>query len=201
MKKSLKLAFKGSREYLHGTDFFNALTDIAPEITGDPEATVDRLTFRRYARMACELTTVPPVDPSKLTGQARFRLSNGQSPLEVLLVETVTPVTDRRPFDEALLLASASFDQKFSLACLPERSIYTPIEDVIALTKHLNYSVSPNVVGQWAFGQLDLLEPLLDNYQALVIQIKSIIANRFSVSYIQIDGRQIGSIRFIVGNS
>jgi len=199
MIKSLRLAFKGSREYLHGTDFFNALTDAAQEITGDPEASVERLTFRRYARLACDITTVPPVDPSMRTGQARFKLPHGQSPMEAWLVETETPVTERRPFDEALLLANASLDKNTSSACLLERSVYTPIEDVIALTKHLNYFIAPNVVGQWAFGQLDLLEPLLDNYQALEIQMKSIIANRYSVSDIQIDGRLIGSVRFIVG--
>lgn len=198
MRKLLTLSYKGDRKYIQGGDFFNALNDTAREFTGQTNAFLDKLTFRRFARLACELTTEQPADLSMAVGQVRFKLPDS-SYLSAWLVETDIAVADRRPFDEDQLLANASLDQQQRSARLPVRSEYSPIEDVIALTKHLNYMVSPDVAGKWVFGQLDLVEPLTENYQALEIQMKSLIADRFSASDILIDGRRIGSIRFIVG--
>ena len=79
------------------------------------------------------------------------------------------------------------------------RSKFTPIEDVIVLTKHLNYAMSRILKGNWLFGQLDLTEPLIDNYRSLEIKMKYLIEGKFSVNDILIDGRTIGSIRFIMG--
>lgn len=199
MRKLLTLSYKGTRNYIQGGDFFNTLTDVASEVTSHPEAFVNRLTFRRFTQRASEVTTDQPADLSKVIGQVRFRLPQESGCLEAWLVETDISVTARRPFDEALLLANACLDETRRSIKLPFRSIYTPIEDVIALTKHLNYTVSPHVAGKWVFGQLDLLEPLVDSYQALEIQMKNLIADRFSVNDILIDGRRIGTVRFIVG--
>lgn len=199
MRKLLTLSYKGAREYLHGSDFFNTLTTVAAEVTGNSDAFVDRLTFRRFARKACEVTTVQPDDLSKVIGQVRFRIPENSSCLDAWLVETDVSVTDRRPFDEDMLLTHASLDMNERSACLPSRSVYTPIEDVIALTKYLNYAISPDVAGKWVFGQLDLAEPLTGNYKVLVIQMKNLITGRFSANDIFVDGHRIGSMRFIVG--
>jgi hypothetical protein len=197
MKKLLAISYKGDRTYLQGGDFFNALMVTATEI--GPDAFVDRLTFRRFACRACLVTTDQHVDPSKVIGQVRFRLPHDSSHQDAWLIESDIVVTDRRPFDEALLLANASLDVSRRYAQLPVRSIYTPIEDVIALTKHLNYAISPEVTGKWVFGQLDLFQPLDSSYIALEIQMQNLIANRFSVNHILTDGCRIGTIRFIVG--
>ena len=198
MNKLLSLSYKGDRAYIHGSDFFVALTEVATEVTGHSDAFVERLAFRCFASSACEVTTMQPADMSKVIGQARFYLPAGMRQVDVWLIKTDLVVTSRRPFDEHLLLAEASFNEVGRTSCLPARSIYTPIEDVIALTKHLNYLVAPDVEGKWVFGQLDLVEPLIANYHQLEIQMKNTIAGRFSVNEIVIDGRIIGTIRFIV---
>jgi hypothetical protein len=199
MKKLLALSYKGTRDYLHGTDFFSALADSSPEATGQPDAFVDRLIFRRFARHACEVTTDQPADLAAIVGQVRFRSPHEPVTLDAWLVETDVIVTARRPFDEELLLADAHLDISCRSAQLPAHSIYTTIEEVIALTKQLNYAISPEVAGKWVFGQLDLIEPLADNYNVLTVQMTKLIAGRFSVNEIYIDERRIGSIRFIVG--
>jgi hypothetical protein len=199
MRKSLALSYKGSRQYLHGTDIFNILAEAAPEITNDHEAYVDRLILRRFAKMACEVTTEQPAELSKAIGQVRFKTPHDSSHQDAWLVETDISVSARYPFDEDKLLANVSLVEDRRTACLPIHSEYTPIDDVVILTKYLHYALYPKIPGQWLFGQLDLLEPLSDNYQTLVIQMKNHIANRFSVNDILIDGRRIGTIRFIVG--
>lgn len=199
MKKLLPLSYKGSRQYIQGGDIFNALTDSSSEITNQDKVFINRLVFRRYARHACELTIERPENMETVVGQVRFRSWSDGTLIDGWIVEKAIPVSDRQAFDESLLLAAATLDQEGRSASLPDRSMYTPIEDVIALTKHLNYSVSPQVRGNWLFGQLDLLEPLNDNYRTLEIKIKNMIVNKFSVNDILLDGRRIGTIRFIVG--
>jgi hypothetical protein len=123
----------------------------------------------------------------------------GAEGVEVWIFETTNPVTSRRPFEEATLLAHAILGQDGCSARLPDRTGFSPIEEVIALTKYLNYAVSPMVNGKWVFGQLDLVEPLPKDYRELEIRLKSLLGGRFSVNEILADDRAIGIIRFIVG--
>lgn len=199
MNKLLTLGYKGSRDYLHGSDFFNALMDITEEITGSSENFIDQLIFRRYATQICEITNIKPSDSNKVVGQVRYIVPNDKSHMKFWLVETDTPITDRYPFDETIILDEISLDQEKRLVVLPQCSKYTPIEDVIILTKYLNYSISPITNGNWLFGQLDLTEPLTDLYHSLEIQMKNLIKGKFSVNDIFLDGRHIGTIRFIMG--
>lgn len=198
MRRPLKIGFKGERIYLHGSDFFDALEAMAREFTGKEGAFVSRLAFRHFARNICEISSTPPEELECLTGQGRYQLLDGTTQ-EFWLIETGKSVEQQRPFDEGALLADARMDFEQRSACLPQRSSNTPIEDVIALAKFLNYKVMPNIQGKWLFGQLDISVPLRDDYRKLDIKMKNFISGRFSVSEIIVDGFCIGSIRFIVG--
>ena len=83
-------------------------------------------------------------------------------------------------------------------AILLDRSEFTPIEEVIVLTKYLNSSISPTSNGKWVFGQLALSEPLTDKCMSVEVRMKNLIERKFSVNTIYVDGRQIGTINFIV---
>ncbi len=199
MHKTLILSYKGNREYLHGSDIFNALSGMAAELTGVSGAYIERITFRRFARMSCDVSTEPPADPSGIVCQAKLHAPGQAACTDVWLVETTNPVTSRKPFDEAQLLANATLGSDGRSARLPRGGGYSPIEEVIALTKHLNYAVSPTVNGKWVFGQLDLTKPLPADHQELEIRMKSLVGGRFTVNEILADSRSIGLIRFIVG--
>ncbi len=199
MVELLTLAYKGSRDYLHGSDIFNAVSGIADEITGSSRCFVDRLIFRRYARTMCALTTVKPNNLEKIVGQVRYMIPDDKRHVDCWLVEKDKLVTNRNPFDETFILSDVDIDKKRRSVILHERSIYTPIEDILVLTKYLNYTISPLRHGNWLFGQLDLVSPLNDDYQSLEIQMKNLIEGRFSVNSILIGGCQIGKIRFIMG--
>jgi hypothetical protein len=198
VKMLLELSFKGSRDYLQGGDIFNALKNVVPIVSNHKEAFICRLSFRNFAKMACELTTDPPNELTTIIGEVRFAFPNELGHLDAWVVLTDIPVRQRKPFDEDLLLASAKFDQVNRSASLISRSEWTAIEEIIALTKYLNYAVNPNVKGKWVFGQLDLKQDLLDNYLKLDVKMINLIPGRFSVNNIFIDGDYVGSIRFIV---
>lgn len=194
----LKLAYKGSRNYLHGSDFFNALQASAKTVTGDAGASVARLTFRRFARHVCLLASEAPSQPGDIVATGRYRLPDGAH-MGFWIVETTREVTGRRPFDEDGLVARAVLDSDQRRAWLTQRAPHTSIESVIALTKFLNYRLMPNITGKWLFGQIDLITPLPDDYKRLEIDMDTAISGRFSVNSIVMDEQTIGAIRFIVG--
>lgn len=198
MEKHLELKFKGERKYLHGSDFFNTLTQLSTELLGEA-GFVEKLAFKSFAKNACVLIDSKPSDE---TFVAHIRLKSNTRALrkEYWIQETSDSVTESYVFDEDSLVAPANIDLDSQSIILKERSSFSPIEEIIALTKSLNYKVSPSISGKWVFGQLDLLKPLRDDYQVLHIEMKSLIKNRFSVNEIKLDDDSVGTMRFIVGS-
>lgn len=194
----LRMAFKGNRTYLNGASFFDVLGSVAQEFTGKEGSYLVRLLFRRFAKNLCEIVSVPPENNKPLVGQGTYQLLSGQRK-DFWILETEESISDRQPFDEEALLVNAQIDAKSRSACLTERTAYTPIEEVVALTKILHYQTMPIDSGKWLFGQIDLTEPLHDKYIRLDIQMKNCISGRFSINEIFLDKRNIGVIRFIVG--
>lgn len=199
MKKQLHVQYKGDRSYLQGGDLFNALSKFADEMLSGVDVFVEQLSFRRFARTACDVTTELPEDPSSIVGEVRFHQS-GKDAVDAWLIETGRPVMGRLPFDEESLLAGSLLDLESQRVSLSERTGHTPIEEAIALTKRLNYAVCPKVNGKWVFAQLMLTERLNADYSQLEIRMKNLIACRFSNNEIYVDDRRIGIMRFIVGD-
>jgi hypothetical protein len=112
-------------------------------------------------------------------------------------VESGRSALGRYEFDEDSLLAPAISNGEEII--LRERSGYTPIEEIIALTKRLNYELTPDITGKWVFGQLNVNGPLPGDYSSLKICRTSEVVGRFSVNKIFIDDDAVGDIRFIVG--
>ena len=198
MIEPLTLAWKGSRTYLHGSDLFNALAEIAEFVSGDQSAFVSQLIFKRFARTALAVTTDEPATNVQTIGKARLAFAKLGTGTNLWIIETGDEVTTRRPFDEDDLVATAVVDE--NAITLSKRSHYSPIEEIIALTKKLNYALSPEVSGRWVFGQIDLSCRLDTDHQITRIERKNIVGNRFSLNEIRLNEKPVGTIRFIVGS-
>ena len=198
MKQLLPLRYKGSRNYLHGSDFFNSLTKHTEEITGHSSYFVQRLTFRCFATNICEITADQPRDPESIIGEVQFSMLQRSAKQKHFIVHTNHEVAGRYPFDESCIIDLVNLDLQQRRAILLDRSEFTPIEEVIVLTKYLNSSISPTSNGKWVFGQLVLSEPLTDKCMSVEVRMKNLIERKFSVNTISVDGRQIGTINFIV---
>ena len=190
----LNLSFKGDRTYIQGGDIFDAINRIIG--MKSPSGWVSHLAFRNFARRDCIVRWSEPSSESRLIAQGAARFPTAEEKFWV--IESDKEAVGRRPFDEDKLLAPAVSRQD-SIE-LHGRSEHTPIEEVIALTKRLNYELTSDVDGKWVFGQLDLDDRLPDDYTTLRIVRKNVIGNRFSVNAIDVNGAHIGDIRFIVGS-
>jgi hypothetical protein len=190
---ALGLGFKGERTYIQGGDIYNAIAATVSD--ADPTAFVEHLVFREFARRDCDLVREKPGNDAVLIAQGRSRSNDGRHPFWV--TESQRDAVGRRPFDEDSITDAAV--SAGSEIWSQQRSAYTPIEEIIALTKRLAYELTPEVEGKWVFGQIDLDGPLPTAYGKLVIVQKNLIAGRFSVNEITMDETVIGNIRFITG--
>lgn len=190
----LPLSFKADRSYLHGSDFFQAISKWATVTYGE-SAYLCRLSFRRLARNRCMVVTEKPSD-DELVGEGKISVSHGETPF--WLIEGHEPVTERRAFDEASITTGMALREAERTAELSQIN-GAAIDEIIFVTKQLNCAVSPVVDGKWLFGQLQLDMPLLRGERPLRIVMRSLLANRFSVNDIYYGDEHVGNIRFIVG--
>lgn len=192
MKIISKFEFKGSRNYIQGGDFVNWVDAYVRE---SGHGKLMRIKFISFTRAQCELHFSTPGRDSRIVAEGSYIDSVGLSSL-FWLSETDQPVTGRREYDEELIVGGALIDG-YQIS----RSSSTPftlIEDVIALTKMLNYKLSADINGKWVFGQLKLTEPMPDTYVNILVERTAILAGKFSNNVVSIDGSVIGDIRFIV---
>jgi hypothetical protein len=192
-KQHLKLEFKGDRTYLQGGDIFNAIDRIARK--SDLASYPSHLVFRHFAKHDCDLLWDRPESSAVLVAQGSVCFADSKRLFWV--TESSRPVTGRNEYDEESIVNPAVSEGKQIV--LEKRSIYTPIEEIIALTKRLSYKLTPDIDGKWVFGQLNLHCALPNEYGKLRIERKSEVPGRFSLSKIDIEDSHVGDIRFIVG--
>jgi hypothetical protein len=178
------LPFKGSREYLHSTDIFPALTDVAHKRFG-PLAWVDSLTIRRPFRRIIQVS-FEPVEVSS----GSFRIRNGSQHIPGWLLETDRPVTRRIPYDTSPLSAAAVSGSGYArfLEGLPGFSV---LDVLVSLMKLVSAQVDRR---QWMICQLNLDAPLAEIFP-VEVRIRSILAGKFLVSDILQAGTVSGSAR------
>lgn len=195
MTYNLALKYKGSRNYLQGGDLYNAVLALAAVIF--EHGYISSIAFKRFARNQCYLTFTQDNDSVALVAVGVVAdLNGGQH--DFWVYETADPVGGRYPFDEDSIVRDAVYDETAKSISRIKASAYSPIEDVIALTKKLNYNLFPEVDGKWVFGQLSLAAPLVSG-DGLTISMRSCLKGRFSINEIYQGGMFLGSIRFIVG--
>lgn len=185
MKKLINFKYKADRKYVHGSDIYNIIS----ELLGENEYIID-ISFRLFTQKNCVLKKNIEASDKVIsiikTNQSKY-----------VLVQTETNVSESYHFDEDNLVShSLITDNNISMEIDKK---YTLIENVIALTKKLNYFIDPIISGKWVFGQLKLLSHLPAQVGSIKISSTRRITNRFSENEIILDGISYGKIIFIVG--
>jgi len=182
---NIKFSFKGDRDYVHGSDFFDVVSDHL-----DKEEYILGLMLRRFSKRQCQLV-------AKKT-EAFFAevITNKR---KLYAVETEEEVVSRYTYDESIVSDKCVYlDERVSMdSSFVE---FSSIEKVILLTKNLNNHVDKPFNGKWYFTQLKLSQSLPKSIEVLAIQTIKRVKGRFSQSNIYVDEVNIGSINFIVGN-
>lgn len=183
----LELPYKGGREYLHSTDLYPALMEMAHESFG-PQAWVDGLTLRRPFRNAIQVSYEHPAASS-----GSFRIRHDSESVSGWLLETDRPVTRHIPYDTSPLSAAASSGSGYAriLEALPGFAV---LDMLVSLMKLVSAQVDRR---QWWICQLNLDTPLAEIFP-VEVRIRNNLAGKFLVYDILQAGIVIGSARGIL---
>lgn len=187
------LKFKGSRNYLHSTDFY---TWFAGSICSDQQI-VSKLVFKKLISNQCKVFWKPTI--GDVVGFVELVNKSDNKCFKGTIVEIDKPVTEAYTFDEERIVDMASIDAASNTATVNFLCGTSTIEVVVALTKKLHHVLFCLKKGRWLVGQLNFSERLPITYKRLSIKTTRIMQNKFSVNDVVIDGKHIGTIQFIVG--
>ena len=191
----LDMRYKGERDYLHGTDFHEEITTKLSEIIC--AGFTKKICFKSFSRKQCFLVlNERPSQNLRQIGNGLWLNDNGDE-TKFWIVDGEMAVASRYPFDEDKLVSPSSVAE--CIIKLEKNNEFSTIENIVALTKKLNYTLTPNASGKWVFGQIELLKPLPENFDQIQIERISERKGMFSCNQITIDKELIGEIRFIVG--
>ena len=190
---SFSLKFKGSRNYLQGGDIFNALE---VKFGSKESGYLSKLVFKRFSRRQFDVLNKLPVDSSQIFGNGVWTSLCGKCK-RFWLEETASEVTESYPFDENKIISDAIISK--NLIQLSSLNSYSTIENIISLTKKLNYILEPEYNGKWLFGQIDLKQRLPNQWTCITIERTVCVGIRFSRNVITIDNQFYGEIRFVGG--
>jgi len=195
MKTELK--FKGSRNYLHSTDFYTWLSTAVC----DENQIVTKLVFKQLIHRQCEvlLGQAAVGVEENIVGAVQLLDKNTRESISGVIVETDTPVDESYPFNEDTLVKDAEIvasKQQTTAFC---RNDCTTVELVVALTKKLHNTLFSLNKGKWLVGQLNFFDALPIVYESVSIKTTRMMQNKFSINDVVIDNKRFGTVQFIVG--
>jgi hypothetical protein len=183
---ALDIPFRGSRDYVHSTDLFAALTALAG--TFAPGAYPQSLVLRRPARHQVEAHFSPHLDAF-----GTFALASPRRTAQGWLVERGSPITRRIAFDETAISTAAVAEpgQVFLTASVAG---YSAFEQMIVLFKML---CAQSRAGAWLFTALELARPLRDG-AALGLTRTQTVLDRLVEADLDQDGQPAGRARMVL---
>ena len=188
--KLLDLPFKGARNYLHITDIFPALVDLAQARFGS-QAQVDTLIIRRPIGHAISVSF-----ETDALSVGSFRIRCGSEAINGWLLESKQPVSRRNPIDLPSVPNSVLAGPDFARLStpIPGSGVF---ETVVALMKYVLNRMTP---GQWWFCEIHL-DKSLTKFFPLEVRVRRNLGGRFLAFEIIQASRIIGWARVIFDES
>lgn len=186
----LDLPFKGSRQYLHGTDIFDAVIPLTKPRHG--------VAFRFHRLMRHPIDLVPVVETSiGKDGAAGFFVrydDNGTKTIWQFRENLARRVTGRVPYDEADVVFDAAYGDDTVES--PGPSTYSFIERTVALHKALlRHRSAGDGQGAWLFTHLDLIR-VPSNPKRIFMKLSGFLGTKMARSTIKCDDKALGQITF-----
>jgi hypothetical protein len=195
VKKTLSpdLPLRGNRNYIHGTDIYEAILAALESYAPCPAPISFSLSIHHFSRHAIDLTiTDEPVTNFPDIAAVAFRTSAG---LNGWMIESDRPVTRTVPFREADITEKA--EVAGNVARIAGHVAYPPIDVLVILTKFWHLQRLPDAGKAWVFVKLELSRLLqTDDSDRLSIQVDQNLANRLTRAIVAVGGQAIGHIYF-----
>lgn len=194
---SLDLAFRGDRNYLHGTDVYESLTRL-PELVLKGRSL--GITFHARVHHQLDLVFLEKGDLSRRSDPAfrgEVRIGSGPEMVQAALMESRRPVTAWRPCNEQAVADQGEVDVEGRKATLKAPAEGSAIEQVVFLNKKLHLESLPQLGSKWLFARLELDTPLDFSAEGvLTLHLSQVVGDRFTRTDIRRDGWPVGTLFF-----
>lgn len=191
--------FKGSRDYVHGTDMFNKIIELKKERFNGVEFIDIDMTVRSIASTNMNMFESQSfhIDPSTPIN-ANFSINANGNRIDVLLVENGDAINCKYEYNEEEIEHAAVVQIEEKIITLSNFSKYTLIEKIVALNKKLLNSLFPNHGGKWYFTKIKLREMNLNTPISATIKLsfKKNMDFKITDTVIMVNDKQIGNIYF-----
>jgi hypothetical protein len=192
--KQIQFRFKGTRNYVHGTDMFNAMTSSCPS------SSMNNLRFTIHDIVQtplCQLYWTDRKDELGDIADIRVRCQfviNGSTQW-LVLTQGEGEITSgaRYDFDEEKIISRCLMEA--GAIRLVQKSQYTFIENIVAMNKHMHQQLFPEADGKWMFTRIDL-DVLCDEQENLALEFKHNMNFRLTKSDVLVSGNKVGDIYF-----
>lgn len=153
--------YKGSRDYLHGTDMHDFACD-ALAAAGYTDLQPVELTMHRIARESLRGELVPATGAVPREAPAVFRFASHGQKYALGFLPEGRPVERRDPYAEEEIVNASRVDEggkRIELSALPG---FSNIEMIVAMNKALLQRLFPDAGGKWLFTNLKLERSIRD---------------------------------------
>lgn len=188
MKKELDFCYKGSRDYIHGTDIYNELLKLFKVKSID-------LAFHGIATKNITLVKTQPADMSTLKFAFKY-VDINNTKHSLYGVENASEVSCRYDYNEESISINSILEIENDKISLLKHSNYSFIEECVALNKYLLEHLFPQLNGKWYFTRVQLSKPIVHNSFNLELTLKANFNFKLTKSEIKIDDNLVGYIYF-----
>lgn len=157
--RQIEFRFKGLRNYIHGTDIFNLMLEVA-----GADHVLSNVHFAVHDLIRAALCTLYfTMDKNELrtvgniAARCQLDINNVTHWLAVTPKDTSAKVAvNRYPYDEEQIVPLCQLSH--DTISLNSVSPFSFIETVVAMNKHMHLKLFPEADGKWLFTRLELKE-------------------------------------------
>lgn len=192
--KQIEFQLKGEREYIHGTDMFNAIIDAM----GKGEVRNICFTAHGFVKTPiCKLFLSDNKEELASIGEAKVRCHfdvEGKMHWATLVEDADNTVPGKRyEYDEASIISVCLMEDEEIVLTQPTK--FSFIENIVAMNKHMHQQMFPEIQGSWVFTRIDL-EVGCEANNNLKLHFRHNMNYRLTKSDILLDGKKIGDLFF-----
>jgi len=191
----LTLQFKGDRDYLHGTDIFNATLSWLSSERGD----LSDIDFAFHRLAVHQLKVVAGAAPEGVEPVAFCSCTIDDVRERFHLVETAQQVMGRYPYPEDEIVSAMEVNLATRRGVLRGATGHSSIETWVAMAKALHYKVFPQLKGKWLFvrGRFPRYAPH-DGVSERTLIIVASFNDKITRSEALLGGIKVGEIYFSI---
>lgn len=189
----LDFCFKGERDYVHGSDIFNKLSDILQN-SGIEKRSID-FSIHGISRSNLTITTEKPDDLSSIKFALKYAAENGSKGC-LYGVENDRKIECRYAYPEEIIVEKIESGENVFEAELNEDSSFTFIENLLVLNKFLVNGIISNETGKWYFTKLQLKKNVSSDFLPLKLVFKNNFNYKFTKTEIFANSESVGFVYF-----